>query len=268
MLAAERQSMIYALVREKGSAKIGDLAKALRVSGMTVRRDLEFLEAERVLHRVHGGAVSVAGPAPDLPFASRSVLEVNKKLEIAESAKKLVKEGMNIAIDGSTTGLEFARRLRGLEGITAVTNNVGVLWEFHDRSDVHVMMLGGALAGDGNTVEGTFAVDQASQMYVDMFFFSCAGFDELSITNSTHIGGDVKKGLLENAKQNVLLADSSKFGRRGFLKLFECADVDTLITDDEIEEEAVANLLERAPHLKIEVADSIGRLLSSADDDD
>lgn len=206
MLASERQSMIYALVRERGSAKIGDLAKVLRVSGMTVRRDLELLEAERVIQRVHGGAVSVAGPAPDLPFASRSVLEVNKKLAIAESAKKLVNEGMNIAIDGSTTGLEFARRLRGIKGITVVTNNVGVLWEFHDQRDIHVMMLGGALASDGNTVEGTFAVEQANQMYVDLFFFSCAGFDELSITNSTHIGGDVKRALLENAKQNVLLA--------------------------------------------------------------
>lgn len=259
MLAAERQSLIYTLVRENGSAKIGELARALRVSGMTVRRDLELLEAERRVQRVHGGAVSVAGPAPELPFASRSVLEIKKKLAIAESAKRMVTEGMNIAIDGSTTGLEFARRLRDAKGITVVTNNVGVLWEFHDQPGVSVIMLGGSLAGDGNTIEGTFAVEHANQIYVDMFFFSCAGFDEVSITNSTHMGSDVKRALLANAKQNILIADSTKFGKRGFLKLFEWSDVDILITDDEISDDAVASLKDRAPHLRVEIAEMNGR---------
>lgn len=257
MLANDRQVMIYSLIRKQGSVKNTELKAMFPVSDMTIRRDLDELEAKKLVRRVHGGAVFAGEPVSEMSFSDRIVVEVEKKLAIAHKAVELVKEGMYVAIDGSSTGLELARLLKNFHDITVVTDSLNVLWELRNVSSIRVLTQGGWIAKDGNTVEGLFSVENAHRLSVDVFFFSCAGFDEEGITNSTPIGSDVRRAIQKNSKQNVLLADSTKYRRRGFIKLFAWIDVHVFVSDSGLSPAARQGIVEAAPHLELEIADTI-----------
>jgi len=257
MLADQRQAAIYDLIRKDGSVKTIALKSMLGVSEMTVRRDLEELEARNLIRRVHGGAVASLDRLSESSFAVNAEINVEKKLAIAHRAAQFVENGMYVALDASSTVSEFARLLKSYQGITIITNSLGVLWEFHTVPNARVMVLGGSLAIDGNSIEGTFAVDNASNLFVDTFFFSCAGFNADGVTNATPVASEVRKMLLKNARQSILLADSSKYGKNGFIKLFDWSDVDVLVSDSGLSKEAQESILASAPHLRIEVADTV-----------
>ena len=110
------------------------------------------------------------------------------------------------------------------------------------------------MAVDGNRIDGPFAVENAAHLYADAFFFSCAGFDAEGITNASPVAGEVRRMLLKNAKRNVLLTDSTKYGRKGFIALFDWSDVDILITDSGLTEEARDAITWAAPQLDIRIA--------------
>lgn len=256
MLASERQTIIYNIVRRDGAVKTSDLKSILKVSEMTIRRDIEALEFRKLVQRVRGGAVAVGNTAGNMPFAIQSGIHLAKKLDIARTAAELVRDGMHIAVDGSSTGLESARLLKSFKDITLVTNNISLLWEFRNLPAIRVVILGGEIASDGNSIDGSFAIENAVQLFPDIFFFSCAGFDTDNITTATPIAVEIRKILLRNSKKNILLADSSKFGKKGFVRLFDWSNVNVLITNPDLSEQARDSILGNAPHLEIILAES------------
>jgi DeoR/GlpR family transcriptional regulator of sugar metabolism len=255
MLANNRQSTIYDMLRKSGSVRTSELKSVLHVSEMTIRRDLEELETRNLVRRVHGGAIPAGDMLSDMSFEAQSEVSVEEKLAIAHKAVELVSDGMHVAIDGSSTGVEFARLLKNLHDITIVTNSLGILLEFRNVPSVSVIILGGSLAFDGNSIDGAFALENAKQLFVDAFFFSCAGFDAEGITNSSPISSEVRKTFIKNAKKKVLLADSTKYGNKGFIKLFGWDDVDVLITDSHLPAHAAEAILQNAPNLDIRITD-------------
>ena len=253
MLAAERQAVIYDLVRRGDAVKTSELKARLGASEMTIRRDLQELESRNLLRRVHGGAVPVGEIIDEHLFVVQSRVEVARKRPIAQLAAEIVCDGMSVAVDGSSTALEFARLLGNFKGITLVTNNLTVLWEFRGAA-VNLISLGGSVAIDGNSLDGAFAVENARQLHVDAFFFSCAGFGAEGVTNASPVASEVRRTLLSNAKQNILLADSTKYGKKGFITLFDWSDVDILITDSGLTEDARDAVAQAAPQLDIRIA--------------
>ena len=256
MLASERQALIYNLIRRDGSAETTELKAMLKVSEMTIRRDIDELEARRMVQRVRGGAIAIDSSMVEVPFAVQAGVNLDKKLSIAHKVIELVSDGMNIAVDGSSTGFESARLLKGFKDITLVTNNISVLWEFRDMSAIHVVTLGGSVAVDGNSIDGAWAQDNASQIFPDIFIFSCVGFNAEEITTTSPVGAEVRKILLKNSQKNVLLADSTKFGKKGFIKLFDWKGVDVLVTNSDLSDQARDSIISNAPHLEILLAES------------
>ena len=251
MLAQERRRTIYELVRKRGSVKVSELQEMLSVSDMTVRRCLNKMADEGLLRRVHGGAIFDEPWEKERSFAARKVRELGKKLAIAQAAVSLLRDGDSIYIDGSTTCSELARSLRNGTRLTVVTDSLAVLLDLKDRKGISVVLLGGQLQEDGNTLGGMLAKKNASKFSVQWCFFSASSFSKRSIGNAGMIGVEVKTTMIRKAARTVLLADATKCGRQGFIELCPWDDVDMLFTTEGVPEDVRAAIAVQGVDVRI-----------------
>lgn len=241
MLPRQRQTYILGRVREDGGVRVGDLARELGVSDMTVRRDLELLEKQGLLEKVHGGATAVAGSAVFEPgFAAKSVLQEAEKAAIAEAAIRLVSPGMAIGISAGTTTHELARRIVDVPGLTVVTNSFSVADALHRAasSDCTVILTGG-IRTPSDALVGPFAVAAIRTIHVDLLFMGVHGMDPHSgFTTPNILEGETNRALVEAARRLVVVADHTKWGVVGISSMARLDEADTVITDDGISQEA------------------------------
>jgi DeoR/GlpR family transcriptional regulator of sugar metabolism len=241
VLPRQRQTYILGRVREDGGVRVGDLARELGVSDMTVRRDLEFLEKQGLLEKVHGGATAVAGSAVFEPgFAAKSVLQEPEKEAIAEAAIRLVSPGMAIGISAGTTTHELARRIVDVPGLTVVTNSFSVADTLHRAasSDCTVILTGG-IRTPSDALVGPFAVAAIRTIHVDLLFMGVHGMDPHSgFTTPNILEGETNRALVEAARRLVVVADHTKWGVVGISSMARLDEADTVITDDGISDEA------------------------------
>jgi len=225
-----RKRNIFNLLQRQGAVTVGELTALLKVSDMTVRRDLRSMATEGLLRTVHGGAVAVSAPADEKPFAHRQVEQLERKQAIARQAAALLQGGESLYVDGSTTCAELARLLHAQSHVV-VTDSLSVLSELHGSSGIELVLLGGRLEKDGNTFDGLLAVESARRVNVDICLFSARGFTRDGVSNPGMIGSQVKQIMIAGARRCILLADSSKYGQAGVIRLCGWEDIDMMITD-------------------------------------
>ena len=187
----------------------------------------------------------------------RRVEQLEKKQAIAREALSWSQDNQIFYIDGSTTCSELSRLLKGRGRHTVVTDGLSVLNELGGCPGIELVLLGGTLERDGNTFDGLLAVENARRIQVDCSFFSATGFSDEDVVNSGMIGSQVKQLMIRNARKVVLLADSTKFGRRGIIKLCRWSDVDVLFSDCGLPESARTAI--RAAGTEVRIADGEGR---------
>lgn len=227
-----RKRIIFDLVRENGTVSIQRLVDRLGVSDMTVRRDIGAMAAEGLLRRVHGGAAALESPPEDPPFAARQVEELARKQAIARFAAQTLKGGESLYLDGSTTCGELARLIPAELPFLVATDSLHVVATLSRHPKVELLVLGGVLQHDGNTIDGVLAVESARKVMVDCCFFSAKGFTSEYISNAVMIGSQVKQIMIRSSSRTVFLADSTKLGARGVIKLCDWSEVDEFLTDD------------------------------------
>jgi DeoR/GlpR family transcriptional regulator of sugar metabolism len=241
VLPRQRQTYILGRVREDGGVRVGELARELGVSDMTVRRDLYLLEKQGLLEKVHGGATAVAGSAVFEPgFAAKSVLQESEKDAIAEAAIGLVSPGMAIGISAGTTTHELAQRIVDVPGLTVVTNSFSVADTLHRaaRSDCTVILTGG-IRTPSDALVGPFAVAAIRTIHVDLLFMGVHGMDPHSgFTTPNILEGETNRALVEAARRLVVVADHTKWGVVGISSMARLEEADTVITDEGISDEA------------------------------
>jgi DeoR/GlpR family transcriptional regulator of sugar metabolism len=236
MLAAQRQSMILDEVNRLGAARIVDLAESLRVSDMTVRRDLGVLAEAGLVVKVHGGVTTVEGEtsaSTEPRFSTKVTRERAAKEAIAAEAIRLVEPGAAIGVSGGTTTLAFARLLIDVPGIMVVTNSLPLadLLYTEGRQDQTVILTGGVRTPSGVLV-GPVAVETARRLHVDLNFIGTAGMDEkVGFTSSDLLESELVRVMLDAGGRLVVLADHTKWGRVGLTSVGRLDDADVLITD-------------------------------------
>ena len=245
-----RRQAIYRQICQHGSVKVNNLADKLTVSEMTVRRDLLELERCGLAKRIHGGAVKITS-INEKNFFLRKVENHEIKKKLAEAAIQILREGESIFLDAGTTCYELAKILPRDIGVTVVTNGLAVAVECHRQAHCKVILLGGILDEDGNTFGGMMALGNACQISVNHCFFSAAGFTNEIITNPGMIGTDVKKQMLKNARNRILVVDSSKYDKRGLVELCCWEQIDMLITDSQLPETAQNFIATQGVQVKI-----------------
>ncbi len=245
MLARQRQAIILERVREDGAVRVADLVRDLGVSDMTVRRDLEVLDDQGLLEKVHGGATALAGSALFEPgFTAKSSLQQAEKDAIADAAAALVEPGMAIGVSAGTTTYALAQRLAEIPGLTVVTNSIrvaDVLYQ-RERTDQTIILTGGVRT-PSEALVGPFAVAALRTVHVDLVFVGVHGMDpHTGFTCPNLLEADTDRALIEAGRRLVVVADHTKWGVIGISSIARLDQVDVLVTDAGLEPDARAAL--------------------------
>lgn len=231
MLSFERQHQILDLLKEERFVTVNYLCSKLYASEATIRRDLAEMNEKGLLYRVRGGAASIDGTNEDAPLLLRTNTEIAKKQIIASLALNYISENDTIFLDSSSTISTLADRLYEHKHLTVVTNGITTSSLLNDFSSLKLYLCGGRVQNQSSIV-GPLALDTITKFHADKFFFSCCGIStDAGITEANEENATVKRHMFENAKQRILLCDSTKFGQEFFCKACNIQKIDVIITD-------------------------------------
>jgi DeoR/GlpR family transcriptional regulator of sugar metabolism len=235
-----RQSLLEALRKQPG-LRVPELAQALGVSEGTVRNDLNALEGEGRLKRVHGGAIlsmSSLDQFQNNSFVRRYKQSVAAKTVIAREAALLVKDGDSILLDASSTSYYLARALSARTKLRVMTNGFEVARELAHNSSNTVILIGGVVNNDSSSVTGLLSEQIIAEMHIEKAFFSCSGFSiERGMTEVHFEEAQLKRKAIESSKQVIALIDSSKFGKEDLTPFARPTQIAHLFTDSGITDE-------------------------------
>jgi len=233
----KRQADILNLMEINGFASVTLLADSLGVSDMTIRRDLDYLEEKKKVRRVHGGAVPVENNSKEPAFALRASNLVEEKREIARIAATLVEPETTIALDTGSTALELVKLLVDIPKLTIVTSSLHIMNLCLNYPNLQVLVPPGYLRPLEGSLVGSETVDFLHSIHVDQFFMGVGGIDsKAGITEYNMDDVAVKKSLVSNAKQVIVLADASKFNKITFAKICDLNLMDFIVTNAKIPE--------------------------------
>ena len=229
MLKSERKHIILEKVIKERIVSIEDLVQELNSSESTVRRDLDELEAENKLRRIHGGAESLHSLQEEESNKDKAIKNVQEKSAIAKKAAELIKDFEVVFIDAGTTN-ELANPT-----VTVVTNSIHHAASLVER-DIPTVIIGGMVKTSTDASIGGMALNQIGQLSFDRAFIGMNGVDLESYSTPDLEEGAVKRAILENAKNTYILLDSSKLGRTSFVKVapVKRATIITNASDTEI----------------------------------
>ncbi len=231
MIADERRKQIVRLVKQRGSMSTRELSDLLGVSIMTVRRDLDYLNATSALRKHFGGASDTSQMGdPVTNFSIRLSDHADEKSKIATKAVELVNEGDSLFIDHGTTCTIFARELRRFTTITVVTFSLPVIAEL-SKTRVQLVSVGGQFNRPSESFVGPLAEEMISRFHADKFFLGTQGIDlGKGLTNADVFEANLKTLMVERADQVILLADSSKFSITGLYPNVRTDRIDVIVT--------------------------------------
>ena len=239
------QKILLELLRVE-KVSVATLAKRLKVSDATIRRDLTEMERRGLLLRSHGGAVTIQ-PLLYEPFRHVSSYHEQDRRQSAEKrrialvASKLVSAGEIIAIGAGTTATQVARAVCLHRGITIVTNAVNVAMELSHRDDLRVFVTGGELSGEWFALTGPSAIQTASEIFVDKVFIGVNGLHaDRGLTTNYPDQAAIHRVMLSQARQKIVVADHRKIGAVGTALIWPTEEIDILITDKGASDEDVA----------------------------
>ena len=247
LLAVERRTRILDLLHQRGSVTVAELSAAHGVSEETVRRDLEKLESESGIARTHGGAYVARAVNSDVPIRIREGIQLEVKEIIGGLCERLVEDGETLMLDSSTTALHVAEHIRAARArVTVVTNALRVADAFADCEGVTLVCTGGALRRSQLSFVGPATVEMLRHFYADKAFVSCVAVDlENGLTDADELEADVRRTMLHQAREKLLIADYTKLGKTSFALIAPLDRVNCLVTDREPDARWMAELARR-----------------------
>lgn len=244
MTTYERRQSLLDVLRKQPGLRVPELAQALKVSEGTIRNDLNALEEEGRLRRVHGGAIlNQEEPFVNNSFVRRYKQNVAAKFAIAREAATLVNDGDSILLDASSTAFYLARALSGKNRLRIMTNGFEVARELAQNMSNTVILIGGVVNNDSSSVTGLLSEQIIAEMHIEKAFFSCSGFSiERGMTEVHFEEAQLKRKAIESAKMVIAMVDSSKFGKEDLTPFARPIQITNLLTDEGIDEDWKARL--------------------------
>lgn len=244
MTKEERHDFIVDYLIQCDSASVNDLAEKLNVSSVTIRKDLSELEKENKLYRSHGKAILINPYIIDRNLNEKQKLYIEEKIAIGEEAAKLITPKDFILIASGTTVYYFALRIEPQHPLTVITSSIQVAEILSKNPSIEIIQLGGIIRQRTLSVVSKFAEQMVTNFSCNKLFMGADGIDlDHGIFATNLLEASLNKVMIKCAQKIVILADSSKFTRRGFSKICDIDEIDHIITDDRISD-ATARLIE------------------------
>jgi DeoR/GlpR family transcriptional regulator of sugar metabolism len=243
MIAQERRQHIFEDIEASGIASVRDLAHRFDVSTITIMRDLQELEQEGLIRRVHGGAISVRGASYEPPFIARESQYSPEKKRIAAKAVEMINDGDSIILDVGTTTLEIARALKGKRNLTVLVTNLRAALELASQAAIQVIVIGGKLRSSELSLVGHLTEQTLRSFQVDKAFIGVGGITiEHGLTEFNFEEAGTKRTMIERARERIVVADHTKFGKVMLTAVASLTAVDAIITGTEVDGEIVTRL--------------------------
>lgn len=229
---AQRHQIILQELEKEGFVRVPDLSRRLNVSEVTIRKDLKELDERKLLYRNHGSASKISSLINDRHIDEKEKVQVNEKNRIAEAANLILKKNDRIIIASGTTMLVFAQKITITDPITVITPSVKVSLTLCYKPNVEIIQLGGMMRKSSATVIGPYAESLLSEMVCNKLFIGVDGIDlDAGLTTSNIGEAHLNQYMLNAAQEVIVLADSTKFGKRGFGKICGFNRIHHIITD-------------------------------------
>nr|MBC7243716.1 DeoR/GlpR transcriptional regulator [Chloroflexota bacterium] len=255
--ANERRKL--AILEELANARrvlVSDLSQKFGVSEVSIRRDLEELEARGLLRRVWGGAVSVPQTILEWSFNEKMMMHKEQKERIGRAAAALIKDGDVIIMDSGTTVVHVARYISRdilTSGhLTVITSSLPIVRELGCWKGVHLILLGGIYLPQQEVVVGPQSIASLSGLHADKMFLGAGGLSlEVGATTATVLDAEVDRACVKASEQVIAVIDSSKIGRKGLATVVPLTEIDILITDDGAPPDFVAQAIALGVEVRI-----------------
>jgi len=227
----QRREAVMSHVYQLGHVSVRQLAEDLCVSEATVRRDLHGLATEGLLELTHGGASVVH--TSDYSFISKSMRNVNAKRIIAKLACELISDGEQIFLDSGTTCFEMTAYLRSKRGLSVIVNSIRTAQELRSPG-VSILLLGGQYRPERMDAVGPIAFEVLERFRGYRAFLGADGLGmDFGLTSVDIDSANIFTQAARNARECILLADSSKFDNPSLYKITDFQPISIVITDKE-----------------------------------
>ncbi|OJX38159.1 MAG: hypothetical protein BGO78_09020 [Chloroflexi bacterium 44-23] len=245
--ALERRSLIAQMVIENGSVYLSDLVQQFQITETSVRRDLSLLEQAGRVKRIHGGAVMVSGNLRSDSFSEKIQLHNAAKQRIGKAAAELIRPQDILLLDSGTTTLQIVKQipshLKAGASITLVTNSLPISQEVLAWPSPNLTVLGGIYLPDYQATAGPQTIHQLNELTADCVFLGTDGLTLAGgVTTANILMAEVDRLMVERSRKAVLVTDSSKFGRIGFVPAAPLNKFQTIITDVDAPADLVASI--------------------------
>ena len=224
--------MIMEELIKHGSVLVSDLVRLLDVSAVTIRKDLTELEKSDKLYRSHGKAVLINPYINNRSVNEKEKLSTDEKHAIGREAARLITRNDSICIGSGTTVHALARNIVPIHKLTVVTASLPVSNILSEHENIDIVQLGGLLRHSSLSVVGEYASRILDQCSFSKLYLGVDGIDlEFGITTTEMREAALNQKMMAAAQKTIVLADSTKFGRRGFAKIADIEAIDLIITD-------------------------------------
>lgn len=233
--AALRRERMLELIGRAGFARVSDLSEAFQVSDVTVRSDLDALDRDQSIRRVHGGAMLRTAGLREPSFEEALESSADEKRRIGEAAAAMVGSGSSVLLDVGTTTAAIARALverEDLEQVTVITNGLTIALELERAIPrFEVVVTGGTLRPLQHSLVEPLAAVLLERVHADIAFIGCTGVHATGgITNVNLPEADLKRVMVGSAERAIVVADGSKLGRTHLGRIATIGEVAELVT--------------------------------------
>lgn len=233
MTLAERHNSILKILKDKGSVPVSDLADILKVSSVTIRKDLTFLEEKKLLYRTHGSAILINPYINDRHVNEKEKLNPEEKQAIGKLAATLINPDDSIIIASGTTMFFLAHAIEPQEHLTVITSSINVTSILARHKNIDIIQLGGLVRNSSISVVSEYAEKMLENFSCSKLFIGVDGIDlDYGLTTTNLMEASLNRCMIEAAQKTIVLTDASKFGRRGFGKICGLDSIDEIITDE------------------------------------
>lgn len=231
MYLSPRHTEIVQLAKDQGRVLVDDLAAQFNVTPQTIRKDLNDLCDQRLLTRIHGGALFPSG-VENLEYEARRKIAADEKDAIGAAAAKLIPDGASLFINIGTTTEAVSKALLDHKGLMVITNNINVANRMRVYPAIEVVIAGGVVRGSDGGIVGEAAVDFIKQFKVDYAVIGASALDhDGALLDFDYREVKVAQAIIANARHVILVSDSTKFERTAPVRIGHLSQVDTFITD-------------------------------------
>ena len=237
---------LFDKLKKDGYIRVADIAKRLKVTAVTVRKDFKALEEQGLLFRTHGSACPVNPHVADRSVQLKELENRVQKEKIAQAATQLLEENDSVIIATGSTIMAFAEKIVPKGTLNVVTPSLKVSMLLSAVGNVNIIQLGGVVHKKSLSVRGTSPLISMEEFSCSKLFIGADGInEEYGVTNSNLEEAQLNREMMKAASKTIVLVDSSKFSRKGFGRICPLSQIHTVVTDGGIHASTVRMLEEQ-----------------------